>query len=183
MLFLLAHHTSAAFHSSVQQTYLVINFRYYLVDLARSLRYFIARCATCTEIRINKPNRNRKMPIYIPNFVGQTAQFNDVVYSDASGQMPVTPSGLRYFVIFVCRFSGFIIAKAVHTLGAEEIKRAFLENWCCVFGPPKFIISDCGSCYTSRIFKKMAEDLKIQHKFSNTSVIKLGCLSNKIWNV
>ena len=168
--FLLAHHTSSAFHSSVQQTYLAINFRYYIVDLARSLRYFIARCATCIEIRTNKPNRNKKMPLYIPNFVGQTAQFNDVVYSDASGIMPVTPSGLRYFVIFVCRFSGFIIAKPVHTLGAEEIKRAFLENWCCVFGPPKFIVSDCGSCYTSRIFKKMADDLKIQHKFSNTSV-------------
>ena len=45
-----------------------------------------------------------------------------------------------------------------------------MENWVCVFGPPKFIVSDSGSCYTSRIFKKMAEDLKIQHKFSNTSV-------------
>ena len=168
--YMLAHHTSAAFHSSVQQTYLVLNFRYYMVDLARSLRYFISRCATCTEIRVNKPNRNRKMPIYVPQFVGQIAQFNDVVYSDASGQMPTTPTGLRYFVIFICRFSGFICAKAVHTLGAEEVKQAFSENWVCVYGPPRICVTDSGSCYTSRIFKKLANDLKIQHKFSNTSV-------------
>ena len=84
--------------------------------------------------------------------------------------MPTTPSGLRYFVIFICRFSGFLCAKAVRTLGAEEVKQAFLENWFCVYGPPRICVTDSGSCYTSQIFKKMANDLKIQHKFSNTSI-------------
>ena len=168
--YLLAHHTSAAFHSSVQQTYLILNFRYYMIDLTRSLRYFISRCATCIQTRVHKPNRNRKMPLYVPQWIGQVAGFNDVLYSDCSGQLPVTPLGMRYFVIFICKFSGYICATAIRGTSAEEIRQAFLESWVGRYGPPRVCITDSGSCYTSRIFKRLANDLNITHKFSNTAI-------------
>ena len=83
-VFCLAHLSSKAFHNSIHNTYIALNFRYYIPQLNKILRYFISRCVVCLQ-KAKKPNRLLRMPVNVPNFIKSEAKFNERIYLDLSG--------------------------------------------------------------------------------------------------
>ena len=73
--------------------------------------------------------------------------------------------GKRYLMI-VDYFSRFIIVKHIHDLRAETVSNVFLEVLT-EYGLPSIIMADCGTQYTSELFKKKCSDSGIQLIFSS----------------
>ena len=169
--FEISHYGLENFHASVAVTYEALNFRYFIPELTKYLRYFISRCADCVQARLNKPNRLRRLKMSFPQFVGKLGAFNENIYSDISGQLVLSSyGGFKYFLVIIDKYSGFIATCPLRSLDTEELVCAFLQNWISKYGPPALAISDVGSQYTSARFQKVFKQLNILQKFSNTSI-------------
>ena len=169
-VFSLAHLSSSSFHNSITNTALAINFRFFVPQLTTVLRYFLARCVTCLQLW-HKPNRLRRMPTNVPNFIRSQARFNDKIFLDLSGSLVTSHiNGFRYFLLIIDRFSLFIEAVPLRTVHSEEVKMAFLTGWLSRYGPSSVSISDPGSQFCSKPFRKMLSELNLLHKYSNTSI-------------
>ena len=169
-VFCLAHMSSKAFHNSIINTYIALNFRYYVPDLNKTLRYFISRCVVCLQ-KATKPNRLLRMPVNVPNFVRSEAKFNERIYLDLSGCLVESyVNKFKYFLLIVDRFSLFIETVPLRSVHTEEVKLAFLNAWVSRYGPSTISISDVGSQFTAEPFQQMLTDLNMIHRFSNTSI-------------
>ena len=169
-VFCLAHLSSKAFHNSIHNTYIALNFRYYIPQLNKILRYFISRCVVCLQ-KAKKPNRLLRMPVNVPNFIKSEAKFNERIYLDLSGCLVESYiNKFRYFLLIIDRFSLFIETVPLRTVHSEEVKLAFLNSWVSRYGPSTISISDVGSQFTAEPFQQMLKDLNMTHRFSNTSL-------------
>ena len=169
-IFCLAHLSTKSFHNSVFNTYLAITFRYFVPQINLVLRYFLSRCVICLQT-VHKPNRVKRMPLNVPNWVKSEAKFNDKIYLDLSGCLVKSKiNQFRYFLLIIDRFSLFIEVVPLRTVETEEVKMAFLGSWISRYGPSTISISDVGSQFTGRPFRKMLSELNLIHKYSNTSL-------------
>ena len=169
-VFCLAHLSTKAFHNSIINTYIAINFRYFVPQLNQTLRYFISRCVVCLQ-KATKPNRLRRMPINVPNFIHSEAKFNERIFLDLSGCLVESHvNKFRYFLLIVDRYSLFIEVVPLRSVHTEEVKLAFLNAWVSRYGPSTISVSDVGTQFTAEPFQQMLTDLNMIHRFSNTSL-------------
>ena len=106
-----------------------------------------------------------------PQIAGKFDAFNQCIFTDISGRLPESqPQKFKYFLVIICKFSGYIETCPLRSMEASEIASAFIQVWLSRFGQPTQCVSDVGSNYTAETFQKVFRQLGIIQKYSNTSI-------------
>lgn len=69
-------------------------------------------------------------------------------------------------IVFLDRFSRWILLRPVASTDAATATEVFLRDWVAYFGTPAILTSDAGSAFKNSLVKEMCEMLKIKQKLN-----------------
>jgi Integrase zinc binding domain/Integrase core domain len=145
-LFQLAHSSPRAGHLGVRRTIARIQESFYWPMMSLEIADLVRQCQPCG---CRKQLNLAKMPLK-PITAEQPFE---VMGADLAGPLPVkSKRGHRYILVLVDKFSKYIAAYPLKHASTDEIVAAF--NWFIAdFDAPSRLITDRGSCFTSKVFR------------------------------
>ena len=121
--------------------------------ISNDVRNMVQQCPACAQNQPAPP----KMPILQPDLPKRPWE--------KIGSDIFEYNGKRYLMI-VDYYSRFIIVKFLPDIRAETVSNAFIEVLM-EYGLPSIIMADCGTQYTSDLFKNKCKDSGIQLIYSS----------------
>ncbi|XP_066983829.1 uncharacterized protein [Macrobrachium rosenbergii] len=148
-------------HFSVWKTFRKLA-RFWWPGLKSSVKRFVNECEVCQVM--GKPNQIiPKAPLNPIPAIG--APFVELVF-DVVGPLPKTKSGFTHLLTIMDRASKFPEAFPMRRITSKAVFDKLIEFFS-RYGLPRIIQTDCGTNFTSKVFKGKCAELAIQH---NTSV-------------
>lgn len=151
-------HTSLqAGHKGVTKTFNKIRQYYYWEHLKEDIRKRIQFCLNC---QLKKLVRVRtKQPMQITD---TPANVFEKVSIDIVGPLPKTENGCQYILTMQCCLSKFCLAAPLIETTSASIADSFIRKCICIFGAPKYLLSDQGQNLISSLIKRVAKRFKIK---------------------
>ena len=108
-------------------------------------------CRACDQCVARKTTRKPRAPLkrYL---VGMP---HERVSLDLMGPLNESERGNRFVVVISDHFTKWTESLALPDITAETVARAFVEEWVCRYGPPRFIHSDQGRQFEAELFQEM----------------------------
>ena len=129
-------------------------------DLAALCSYCIDSCHICLSVNdTEKINAGMKL-------TREAMQVFSSMAVDSIGPLQESTSGNKYIILFICKFSRFVVAVPVPNLRALTVAIAFVEKILLTYRPPTVLTSDFGTEYKNSLVKSIATVAKIKHIFS-----------------
>lgn len=155
------HGTTIAGHPGIKRMFSRIKESYYWKSMRSDIERFVKDCKLC---QINKPLRaSNKAPMVITS--SSTKPFERLAL-DIVGTLP--EAGLhkfKYILTLQDDLTKFSCAYSMITSTTDEVARNLI-HFISLFGFPKMILTDQGTCFTSELFRQLTEILKIKNLFS-----------------
>lgn len=155
------HGTTIAGHPGTKRMYDRIKASYYWKSMRSDIERFVKDCKLC---QVNKPLRtSNKAPMVITST--STKPFEKLAL-DIVGTLP--EAGLqkfKYILTLQDDLTKFSCAYPMITCTTDEVARNLI-HFVSLFGFPKMILTDQGTCFTSELFKQLTEILKIKNLYS-----------------
>ncbi|KAI5625238.1 hypothetical protein C0J50_15204 [Silurus asotus] len=158
----LAHDHPCSGHAGIRKTYQRI-LRYFFWPSIKSdvIRY----CKTCNTCQVvGKPNQVVP-PAPLNPIVVSTDPFERIIV-DCVGPLPKTSSGNCYLLTVMCAATRFPEAFPMRTLKSKAVVKALIRFFT-TFGLPRYVQTDRGTNFTSRLFSQVMHVLQISHQCSN----------------
>ena len=155
------HGTTIAGHPGIKRMFNRIKTSYYWKSMRADIERFVKDCKLC---QVNKPLRSsNKAPMIITS---SSTRPLERLALDIVGTLP--EAGLqkfRYILTLQDDLTKFSCAYPMITSTTDEIARNLIHFFS-LFGFPKMILTDQGTCFTSELFRQLTEILKIKNLFS-----------------
>ena len=152
------HDSLLAGHLAFLRTYLRVRDKFYWPDMLADIKKYCMSCEVCALQR-KVVTRAFLHPLEIA-----TAPF-EVIGMDFLGPIkPESLNGNKYVLVLTDAFSKWTEVVALPNQTAETTCRALMDKIILYHGPPKIIITDRGSNFTSRLFNNLCRELKTKHK-------------------
>lgn len=158
----MAHEGNLAGHLGIRKTLRKVLCQFYWPKVKSDVVEFCKTCALCQKV--GKPNQViRPAPLRPIPVIEEP--FSKIVI-DCVGPLPRTRKGNQYILTIMCASSRFPEAIPLKSIHSKNIVRELVKFFSWV-GIPKTIQSDQGSNFTSRVFKEILRDLKIEQRLSS----------------
>lgn len=149
-------------HQSVDKTVSHILQDYWFPRLRRYVRQHIHMCLECLMM---KTPRGRRPGLLHPMPVGRRPF--EIVHADHIGPFVTCHKGNKYVLVLVDNFTKFVCLFAAEDTSAL-CTLAKVQNFVSQYGLPRRLITDRGTCFTSRVFTEYCEDNGILHGLTST---------------
>ncbi|XP_066969245.1 uncharacterized protein [Macrobrachium rosenbergii] len=154
----LAHEDSFAGHFGVWKTHCRLAKYFWWPGLKSSVKKFVGGCETCQVM--GKPNKPiPKAPLHPIPAIGDP--FSELVV-DIVGPLPRTKSGFTHLLTIMDRASRFPEAFPMRKITSKVVFEKLMDFFS-RYGLPRKIQTDCGTNFTSKVFKGKCAELAIQH--------------------
>ena len=150
-------------HSAVNKTYSRIFNHFYWPRLRKDVCEFCKCCHVCKMV--DKPNQTIPVASLKPTPVC-VEPFSQVIV-DCVGPLPKTPSGNRYLLTIMCKFSDFLEDIPLQTIKAPYIAESLITFFTLV-GLPSLTQSDQGSNFMSNLMQQVTHQFGIKQCKSST---------------
>lgn len=118
----------------------------------------VSSCQSCQRFTISLKGYHPLTPIV-------AAAPMDAISIDLSLAFPTSPRGNNILLVVVCRFSRFVLLRALPDKAAATVAVALFEIFC-DFGFPRIICSDNGSEFVNQLMQVMVQTCGIDHRLS-----------------
>jgi transposase InsO family protein len=88
---------------------------------------------------------------------------NDAVMTDVTGPLPTAKHGMKYLLILMDLFSGYLQLIPMPSKQPQELVNAVLTHWFKAYGPPRSLRSDKGGEYENEVFVSFLNRWGTQH--------------------
>lgn len=143
-------------HFGFDKTIRHLKKHFWFPSMTKSVQKYLAACVECAyKASRGKPEgklhniERLPIPFYTVNV-------------DHLGPFPKSARGNAHIIVYVDNFTKYVILKAVKDTKTKHVC-AFLEEVFAIFGPPRRLISDRGTAFTSRDFENFCENNNVQH--------------------
>jgi transposase InsO family protein len=143
-------------HFRLAKTTASVNNEFYWPGMHESIKTYLDDCIECAQ-RGSRPQEK------LPEGNLSADEPNELVSSDIVGPFPLTAKGMCYIVTFTCNFSKFNVSVAIKDITSMTVTDAFTRHWVAIFGPPRSILTDNGTQYTSLNFDALCKKHGIRH--------------------
>ncbi|XP_068209164.1 uncharacterized protein [Palaemon carinicauda] len=154
----LAHEDPFAGHIGIGKTFQKVAKRFWWLGMKSSVKKYVPICETC-QVMV-KPNQGvPRAPLHIIPSLGEP--FSELVV-DVVGPLPRTKTGFVYVLTIMdspTRYPEAIPKRKITSRAIFDKLIDFFSR----FGLPCKLQSDCGSNFTSKIFRSKSAELAIQH--------------------
>jgi Integrase core domain/Chromo (CHRromatin Organisation MOdifier) domain len=129
-------------------------------SISWDVQEFVGRCSSCARKRLSTQRKTTYLKLFPPS-----APF-EFVAMDILGPLPETKDGNRFLLVIVDRFSKLTRTVPLKTITAEEVSKAFVNEWFCVYGAPVVLLSDNGTQFVSKFFQSVCRLLGVKQVFT-----------------
>lgn len=137
-------------HPGGRATIKLIGRRYFWPSMNKDIAQWTRQCTDCQQAKVSRHVITR--PDVIPPPDGRFHH----LHIDIIGPLP-SSHGFQYCVTVVDRFSRWPEAFPVKEISADIVAKVTYNGWICRYGAPKFITTDQGSQFESRLFKALLQ--------------------------
>lgn len=147
-------------HLGVDKCTAEINYVFHVNDLGRKLRKFIACCDVCQKVK--HPNRaiDVKEKHHLPKEPG------DICAIDIYGSLPVSKGGVKYILVCLDVFSGFVKLYALRANTTKACLNKIINRYITEVRTPKVILSDNATQFRSPSWRKQLQEHGIEVQFT-----------------
>lgn len=131
--------------------------KYVWPNMHRDIKTWSKECLDCQQSKVSCHVRNEPS-----QFIAPDDRFRHV-HMDLVGPLPPC-EGYFYLLTIIDRFSRWVEAIPLRNISAATVLRAFQENWVARFGVRRFLTTDQGSQFESRIFNAYLSFISRQRK-------------------
>jgi hypothetical protein len=158
-----AHNSAYSIHPSTTKMYLDLKERYWWNGMKGDIARFISHCDVCSRIKAehHKPS-GLLQPLPIPVWKWDEVSMDFIV------GLPRTTNGHDSIWVIVYRLTKVAHFISVRTTyGGDKLAKLYINCIVRLHGVPKRIVSDRGTQFTSRFWKKLHEALGTKLDFSS----------------
>jgi hypothetical protein len=120
----------------------------------------VENCHECSRERVTLQSNSEAIKLFPAE-----APLEDIAM-DLLGELPRTPRGNTYLLVIVDRFSKLVRTVPLGNTSSCSLARAFANHWVFIFGPPKTVLTDKGSNFTSKFMNEFHRTLGIKAKMT-----------------
>ncbi|KJZ70218.1 hypothetical protein HIM_10404 [Hirsutella minnesotensis 3608] len=154
-----SHDSVAAGHPG---TLAIVARRFYWPGQSQLVRRFVANCDTCGRAHIwRQSKRGFLKPLPIPDRPRSHLSMDFI-----TDLPPTGPSKARYLWVIVDRLTKAVTLEVMNTMEAESCAQRFLQCHYRFHGMPRSIVSDRGSNWLSRFWKRFCQLAGISQRLS-----------------
>lgn len=150
-------------HMAAEKTLSAMLKQYWFAGMRRYVKKFVSNCLECLY---NKEPGGRKAGYLHP--IEKVAEPFDTLHIDHLGPFVRSKKKNAYLIVVVDSFTKFVFMKAAASTQVRPVI-VFLENIFENFGVPRRLISDRGSCFTSKQFSEFCTKLNVKHVLNATA--------------
>lgn len=156
------HDSTAVGHPGRDGTVAMMVRQFYWPGLPRDVRRFVRNCDVCGRSHIwRQAKRGLLKPLPIPQRL-----WSDIAMDFITDLPPSGKDNNRYLLVITDRLGKGVILEAMPSMDAEACAQRMLHCFVRFHGLPRSIVSDRGSNWTSRFWKKLCELVGIQQRLS-----------------
>lgn len=130
---------------------------FWFPKMTRFIRKYVSACLHCAYGKGEYGMRQGKL-----NPIPKPSEHMKMVHVDHLGPFCRSKKGYQYILVITDAFSKFVIAEPTRTVNSVETIR-LLKKMFSYFGYPERVVTDHGKAFTSRYFKKFANDKQFRH--------------------
>ena len=158
----LAHNSPMAGHPGQTRMYYTLRQAYYWPSMAADIYSTVRSCHSCARNRIRLRKKTNPLAIF-PATVPLRSLCIDIL-----GPLTKSKKGMRYMLVITDRFTKLTQVVPLKGITALTVAKGFVEHWVFKYGPPKDLISDNGSQFASKLFRRVCQLLGIVNIFTST---------------
>lgn len=152
------HASAVAGHKGVSKTLRRIKDKYYWPRMRTDVETFIQRCRNCQLKKLVR--RKTKQPMVLTDT--PDAAF-DKISMDIMGPLPVSHSENAYILTIQDLLTKYSVAIPLKQAGAIDVADALTNDFICIYGAPKALLTDQGSHFLNALMKAVARKFRISH--------------------
>ncbi len=157
-----AHDHELSGHVGIRKTYDHLMKHFFWPSMKSDVAKFCKSCHACQIA--GKPNQVvPPAPLKPIPVLGEPFER---ILIDCVGPLPKTKSGNDFLLTLMCVSTRLPEAIPLRSLKAHAIVKAIVK-FCTTFGIPKYIQSDQGTNFMSRVFAKVMKQLNVKHQVSS----------------
>lgn len=157
-----SHDSTAAGHPGREGTLAIVARSFYWPGQSQLVRRFVANCDVCGRGHIwRQSKRGFLKPLPIPDRPRSHLAMDFITDLPATG-----PSNATYIWVIVDRLTKAVTLEAMDTMEAEACARRFLQCHYRFHGMPRSIVSDRGSNWLSRFWKRFCKLAGVTQRLS-----------------
>lgn len=150
-------------HLALDKTLASLKEKYWFPRMRRYVKGYIGSCPECLFHKV--PGGKRPGQLHSIDKVG--IPFH-TIHIDHLGPFIKSGRGNCYLTVAIDGFTKYVLLRAVKTTKSEPVVR-FLRDTISLVGPPVRIISDQGTAFTGKTFKRFCQEHNIIHVKNATS--------------
>ena len=148
------HDNVLAAHFGIQRTYHKIRQRYFWKRMYRDIDNWVRSCISCSQ---RKSHRHK---VIAPLMTMKVPDAFERVSVDVLGPLSITTSGNRYVLCFTDHCTRWPILVPLKSTDAPTVARAFFDHVICQHGCPKYLLSDRGANFLSKVMLEVCRIMR-----------------------
>lgn len=144
-------------HFALEKTLRRICENYWFANMRNYVQRYINSCIRCLY---HKAPRGKKPGMLNP--IEKISTPFDTIHMDHLGPFIKSTTGKKYLIVCVEAFTKYTMLYAVKSTKTQPVMN-FLNIIISQFGVPRRLITDRGTCYTSKAFQRFCDQKGIQH--------------------
>ena len=159
---LIAHYTPIGGHPGGRKLYKTLRRKYYWPGLAIDCYRTVFDCPECARERITLQKRSKPLKLFPAR-----APLTDIAM-DILGPLLKSKTHNKFLLVIVDRFTKLVRTTPLRKVSSYEVAKAFVNDWCFVYGPPQTVLTDNGSQFASKSLLHMYKILGVKPLFTTT---------------
>lgn len=151
------HCSAIGGHKGMTKCYNYLRQFYYWENMKLDIENFINQCLQCKLKKVVR--RKHKPEMILTDTAGQAFERLAI---DIVGPLPLTEDNNKFILTMQCMLTKYCLAAPLSNISASAVADAFVNNYICIYGPCKIILSDQGSNFLSKVFREVAKRFKIK---------------------
>ena len=156
------HENQLSGHMGQNKTLKKIQERFFWPNMASEVNEFVKSCPKCQIRKPNNPKSHGKLQTFPSKYPF------DTVCIDILGPLPETQRCNKYVLVIIDRFTRWPELIPIQDMLTLTVADKFFENIICRHGVPRRLLSDRGTNFISKIFKRLNERLGCEKIFTTS---------------
>ena len=148
------HDIPIAGHFGATKVAKALRQRFFWRHLLEDVRAYIRGCLICQRKKPAFPKKQGLMKLFSASYPFEWVEF------DLLGPFPLSKNGNRYVAVMICRFTRYPEIVGIPDTSADAAAEAFINEIVCRHGVPRYLCTDRGSNFTSRLMSRVATRLR-----------------------
>lgn len=151
------HATAIGGHKGVTKTYNRVRYRHFWPRMKEDVQTYVRECRDCQLKKLVR--QKTRQPMILTDTPGTAFE---KISMDIMGPLPMTTKDNSYILTIQDLLTKYSLAIPLRQTTAVNVADAFVNEFICIYGSPKIILTDQGTHFVNSLMKNIASKFKIK---------------------